>query len=283
MIEARSGVEIPDEFGLRLPVARLIVAEWNPNKQSNRTFQRLVKDIREDGFLEAILVVPIVTPEDRAAYIPPALEDGGEFWLIVGGAHRKGAAEVLNMEVVPCVVRKNWTTLKVKFRNMSLNTLKGRIDSRKFLSLYQECLEEGLDSDFVQAEMGLVEKKAFDRLMRDALKDLPPELKKQAGAALADVETVDELSRVLNELLVKHGDQLQHSFLMFSFGGRSHLWVQLDEETLAELDRVQRFAGRRRLNINVVMRVLFSGAEGRLENLPEEVFGDDFVDDLPEF
>lgn len=64
-----------------IPIHRIHPNEWNPNVQTDETFNKLVEEIREDGFDHPLNVVPI-----RKEDYDEAWEDQDEqHYKIIGG------------------------------------------------------------------------------------------------------------------------------------------------------------------------------------------------------
>lgn len=257
MICPKSGVYIPDEFNKLIPVNRLIPAPWNPNRMSDKVFQKLVRNIKEDGFLQTMEVVPL-TGEFRKKYVPEDQDDGGEFWLIVGGHHRWDAAKLLDMEMVPVVIKKDWDEDMAKFKNVALNMIRGRLDPDRFTRLYMDMAEKYGD-ELVREQMALVEEKAFKSLIKDVKDGLPEPMKKQLESREDEIHNTDDLQRVLAEMFSKHGDTLPFSYMVFTYGGKSHLWVQTDRITKARLDELTQWCYDNEVDINRVFAAFLRG------------------------
>ena len=69
-----------------LPIDRLDEPDWNPNDQSADVFGSLVNDMLEHGFLEPLVVAPVI---------------GTDRYRVTRGNHRKRAAMVTGMTEVP--------------------------------------------------------------------------------------------------------------------------------------------------------------------------------------
>jgi hypothetical protein len=256
--------------------AYLVPAPWNPNKQTDRTFKNLVDAIREVGFLEPVVTAPIPA-ENAAEYLSPEQIKEGikKFRLIVGGKHRWDAATVLDMPRVP-VVETDFSEDMVKLQNVRLNALKGKMDPEKFQKLYMEMLDKGYEEELLKTQMGLVEEKAFKGLVSDIKKDLPPEMRSQVEKAEAagNLGSVDDLQRVLNELFSAHGDTLPANYMVFEYGGKTVVWVQMDRPALEAVRAITDFCYTRKLDINRALAHLLKDGLDRLEEAREELLAD---------
>lgn len=250
--DVASGVWIPAN-ALMLPVDRLVTADWNPNRQSDKVFKNLVSNIEENGFLEAVVVAPI-TGAMRSTYLTN--DDGGEYFLIVGGAHRRDAGVMLGMTAIPCIVKEDWNEDMVKFQNMRLNMLKGRIDPMKFASLYEEMQRKGYEEDLLRAQMGLVEEKALKNLIKNVKENLPKPVAEALESRQDSVRNQDDLGRVLNELFSQHGSTLPFGFMVFDYGGKTNYWIPMTKETKAVMDDLSKTTFEEKLDLNVVIQEL---------------------------
>lgn len=275
MIDERSGILIPDDFATLWRVDRLVPAPWNPNKQNDKTFNNLVDNIQTTGFDEAIEIVPLDNDhaDMRQKYLTPEQYElavqGEVFGFIVGGHHRWEAAKVLDMEVVPVVVKNEYDEDMVKFQNVRKNLLKGKLDPIKFTQLYDE-MSEKYGEELVKEQMALLDERLMKELVVRVREELPPELQRKMEEAKDEIRTVDDLSRILNELFSKYGDTLEYSYMVFTFGGKTHYWVEMDKSTKKAMDAVAGFCFDHQANINEVFSRLLEGGR-TLEEVKDEV------------
>jgi len=187
--------------------------EWNPNTQSESVFNALTENIREIGMTEPIMVKP---------------EDDGTY-LIVSGHHRWEACKVLGMAEVPAYVMDEFDMDAAKFQTVRMNMLKGKLDPVKFTKLFDQMADK-YGKELTKEMMALVDAKAFDQLYVNVKKELPKELQDKLGKAKKEMKTVDDLSRILNEMFSTYGDTLKQNFMVFQYGGKTHLWIMMDEK-----------------------------------------------------
>ena len=244
-------IEIPEM--VLLPGDRLIVAPWNPNEMSPRKFASLMEHMRESGFLQPLLVWPLTSPESRAEYVED--DDGGPYWLIIDGAHRYDAGTQSGMTDFPCIERPGFDEDMVKFRNMRMNMLRGRVDPAKFTTLYAD-LKERYPEKVIQAQMGLVHRGEIERLIDETAANLPDEAAKALKKKAPSIKGADDLGRVVEELITAQGKDLDMSFVVFSHGGQTHLMVEMERETSAKVDEVVEHCRKTGVDINVVFKHL---------------------------
>jgi len=200
---------------VELPISAVKPNAWNPNTQSEEVFNALVENIQEIGMVELILVVP--DPEVEGEYI------------VISGEHRLEACRVLGYETIPAIVRYEFNEDMQKFQTVRMNVLKGKLDPVKFTKLFDEMAAK-YGEEMTKQLMKFVDEKAFKDVYMSVKKELPKELQDKLEKAKDEIRTVDDLSRVLNELFSKYGDTLDQNFMVFTYGGKTHLWVIMDAE-----------------------------------------------------
>lgn len=216
--------EIPQpQRGVELRVDDLVPDDLNPNVMSERQFNALVENIREVGVTD----MPLVRP----------LGDGR--YKIVGGHHRVEACRVLGMTTVPCTVitDPHFDDERSHFQLMRHNTLKGRISPQKFVRMYQRYA--GTYTKAQMAELfGFEEAAVLEKLVKETEKGLPPELKKKFKEASAEIKTIDDLSKLLNQLFAVHGSTLPYGYMLVDFGGKQSVWVRMHHSDRANFDKL---------------------------------------------
>lgn len=243
-----------------IPIEDLIPDEENPNVQKDAVFNNLVENIAEIGMVEPIMVAPYFENGKRVE---------GKY-RIISGHHRYEACKVLEYETIPCVVQEDFDEDMAKFQLVRMNMLRGELDPIKFTKLYNRMAEK-YGEELLKQAMGLVDEKAFERLYLDVRKELPKEIAEKLDEAKDDIKTVDDLSRILNELFSKYGDTLDYDFMVFTFGNRTHYWIRMDSVLKEIMDKIAEFCVEREVNVNDVFRNALIGWSERVEAyLPKE-------------
>jgi ParB/RepB/Spo0J family partition protein len=201
-----------------LDITKVKPNEWNPNTQTESVFNALTENIQEIGMTEPIMVKP---------------EEDGTF-LLVSGHHRWEACKVLGHTEIPAYVMEDFDEDAAKFQTVRMNMLKGKLDPVKFTKLFDDMADK-YGKDLTKQMMALVDEKAFQNLYVNVKKELPKELRDKMDKARGDMKTVDDLSRILNEMFSKYGDTLKHNFMVFQYGGKTHLWVMMNDKLKKKL------------------------------------------------
>ena len=246
-----------------LPIDDVVDNWWNPNTESGQKFSALFDSIQDVGFVEVIQVVSICDEllaafekeEDRAQL--RGLMDQGKKWLVLHGSHRFEAARLVGKEAmpeIPAVVLEPKDVLKLKALSVRMNIIRGEIDPEKFVKLYEEIQEDPELSEQAAKDMlGVVSQKELDSLIKATKKDLPLELQEALEEAKEEIKTIDDLSRVLNTLFTRYGEDMAHSFLTFNWGGKIHTFIRLTKQSAQILASIKAFCREHNADINDVL------------------------------
>lgn len=228
-----------------IPIELLHADEANPNEMDDATFDALCEGMREDGFDDPIEVIPHPNKEGH--------------YLIAGGHHRVMAAKRIGMKVVPSFIMKNWDVIKQKIMLVRRNMLHGKTNSTKFTKLYDE-LRQSMDAKLLQAAMGFTHTKAFEAVYENVEKNLNPKQKKAFAKAKEKIRSVDDLSSVLNTIFKEKGSELKEGYMVFSFGGKDHHYVTVDEATNKRLKSIKKSMGDDAAGMRDWLQSIIAGA-----------------------
>jgi hypothetical protein len=214
---------------VEIDIGLLTDAEWNPNRMKDKEFNRLVKEIEENGMIDPIQVVPIA---------------GGKY-RIIGGHHRKMACKLIGYNKVPCVILSDvkWQDEeRQKLETVRLNAIKGSMNGEKMLALYQEVASKhGADS--VADLMGFTDEDAFRKIVgqaKKAIRDagLPPEAEAELEDKAKNAKSLDNLSEIIYQIHQKYGSTLNQHFIYFDFGGKKNLHVEVDSTAFKAIEKM---------------------------------------------
>lgn len=212
-----------------LPVEEIEPNSWNTNEMDPEDFDLLVSEIKEVGFIDPLQVVPMV--------------DGG--FRLLGGEHRWKAAQELGMDEIPCTVLSDerWQEEDLqKFVTVRLNQLHGKANTQKMIALYQE-MESKYGSKSLKRMFAYTDTDAWKKLlkqMKKAIKGagLPKGAQDKFDEEADNAKSMGDLSQILNTIFNQHGDTLEYSFMVFSFGGKEHLYIAMSKKTKNVMDKV---------------------------------------------
>lgn len=189
---------------------------WNANLLSNKLFDKLSRELETTGFIQPIHVVPT--------------EDGK--YRIIDGEQRYTAAKLLDMRQIPCIVSENDRLVsnedQQKFATMVANNLRGKWDKRKLREMIED-LATRFTLDELTENMAFEDEDYLAELILDARASLPSEeMKREFDKAREEIQTVDDLSALLNRLFTHYGETLEYGYMVLDYGGKDHLWVRLN-------------------------------------------------------
>lgn len=227
-----------------IPVDELEPTVGNPNELKGEDFDRLVQEIKEVGFIDFPQVVPIV--------------DGS--YRIVGGEHRWRAAKALGMKSIPCVVLSDvrWQEADLQmFVTVRLNMLRGKTNPEKMVAIYKRMAEK-YGEKALRGMFGYTETDAWRRLVKSVKQGLraaglPKSAQDKFEKNVEEATGAQDLSSILNHLMNQYGDTLEYSFMIFSFGGKEHLYVAMSKKTKKVMDRIVEVCRAWGLDMNEVV------------------------------
>lgn len=239
-----------------VPVCLIAPSERNPNEMDDVTFNRLVKEMEETGMVSPIQIVPA---------------EGGKY-RIIGGEHRWNGAKVLGWEKIPCNILTDERFLDPDLQELltvRLNVITGKLNPEKFLKLYEDKAKK-YGAEQLQSLFGFTSTDAWSKLTKGVTeaigksgiggKQLLADLQKKSSKT----KSVDGLGRTLKELFKQYGSDLRHSFMVFTYGGKKHLYIIMNDETLAAMEKVLSVCRSNDLDINSVLNE-------HLLSLPEKI------------
>jgi hypothetical protein len=215
----------------------LLESDKNPNKMSDHQFNMLVERIKEQGFKDAISVVPS--------------EDGK--YKIIEGHHRVRAAKYLEFTEVPCFIHDDWDEDKQKFELVKSNVLKGHIDPQTFTEMVNE-LSGKYSKDIIQTMMGFADEKEFSKLYQEIKKQLPADLKKKLDEAKSQIKTIDDLTLVLNKIYNEHGDTIEYNYMIFDYSSKEQLWIRCNKDLWTKVRNIENICRVKGQDINDVFQ-----------------------------
>lgn len=217
------------EFDPALEIAKIETNPLNPNSMNQREFARLVKEIQEVGMLDPIQVWP--TPH-------------GTFQLI-GGEHRMRACSSLGYTTIPAMIIRDpkiaGSDQACKdLRNlitMRLNLIHGKVHPEKFTKLYMDLILRH-PAEVLQEAMGITDDKMYEKLLvsarisvKQALESVDKATRnkklQEFDKAASGVKTPEDLSAIISKVFTTDGNELGSHFLVFSFGGKEHIYVNV--------------------------------------------------------
>ncbi|QLG30004.1 ParB N-terminal domain-containing protein (plasmid) [Halorarum halophilum] len=282
-----SGITVYDP--VYLPLNRLSANNWNPNEMSSDEFNRLCENIEDDGFLAPIQAVPVdedgenlqfdddVTAEEMAEEMDHA--------RIVGGEHRWSASKVVGLTELPVMLVPNKDKEWEKQATVRMNSISGSMDPIQFAELVEEQRKK-YDDDQLKHMLGFAgDDTLFDSVLEDIKESVPENVREELEEAEDEMETIEDLSEVLNRIFRENGDQLDHHFITFAYGGEENVLYRTDDDLWARVVDMNERIEALDASAMEVLRYLLT--EGPLDDALEQAEGtaevsDEDVADDPE-
>lgn len=241
-----------------IPNENLIEHSENPNEQSEKTFDELVERIKRDGPDEPLIVVPqVLNGQPTGKY------------LITSGHHRKKANVAAGLTHSDCIIREGWDEDRVAIELITRNGLRGTMNPYKFTEIWDR-LAKRYDKAQLQKMMGLTEKKAFNALYKRISDNLSPKQKRKLDEAKESINSIDDLSSVLHTIFKEHGSELEEGFMVFNYGGKKHVYIKVDDETMRKLESIQKNLTAKDANIQEYFKDLINTANAGLGNVSKK-------------
>lgn len=213
---------------VRVQVQLLDPLPGNVNEMSAESLDWLCEEIRKNGFIDPLEVVP--------------KSDGR--YLILGGEHRWKAAQRLAMTEVTCVLlsHERWQDEDLQiFASVRLNQLRGQTNPVKMAAVYSQLMSKYGEAN-LRRMFAVSDQTLWGRMVKDVRKSLgaklPRNIQNKFKEKAKKATGIEDLGRVLNEILVEEGETLKHSYLIFTFGEQEHVRIAMTTEMRAALDKV---------------------------------------------
>jgi hypothetical protein len=243
-----------------IPLDQLHELPDNPNEQDTPTFENLVSDVEEDGFTQALEVVP------RSVFHPYL-----EGYYVVSGNHRLKAVTRLGAEAVDCVVHDHWDADTALVNVVRRNMVHGYTNPEKFSRLVDKL--NGFTHDQLADAMGFEDIEAFADLYQRQNQGGGPGRPEDPVANL-----IDGLGLVLNQLFSEYGDTVPHGFLYFLYGKKIHLAVLTTPRLKNVLNRIAKRCNKQGLDMAKVLGVLLETGMEAVDFEKKKQEAEDYAD-----
>ena len=236
----------------------LVGAEWNPNEMTEDEFALLKETISEVGFIDP----PTVAEVQR--------KDGTTYYEIVSGHNRAAAAVELKLRRIPVDVLQGdrWQEEDLrKFQNVRSNVIHGKMNPEKMVALYNEMAskygEKAVRMFGYASDAGL--KKLIKQVSKDIKKSMSSELADKFEEQAKEARTAGDLDKIIQRMMSEGGDSAAHSFLVFTWGGKEHIYVAMSDKTREAMKRIVRASRSKKVDINEIIEDAITDAAHGLE------------------
>ena len=191
---------------------------YNPNEMDEKMFNMLVDNLTSAGMNQTILVTP---KRDEQGNI---IEDK---YVLIDGEQRINGLRLTDATMIPCMIREEIDEDDMKFQTLRMNMLKGKNSKIKLQEMVQKLIEKGYSVPELADKMGFADEDAFRSIIEDVGKGLKGKVRKEFDKVKDEIQTIDDLTLVLNKLFAQYGSSLPFNYMIFDFGGKKHLWIRL--------------------------------------------------------
>ena len=240
-INGLQGVKRGDIVSVMIPVDRIVPAPLNPNKMADKTLAVLSDTVKENGFLDAVNVIP--------------LPDGKTFQLN-GGEHRWTVAKRAGMKEIPAdiMIDPKWQNEdEQEYQLVRFNVIKGDMDPEKMVKLYNKAAAKH-GSEKVAKLLGYTNDAALNKVIKQVAQEmkqtLPPDLAKQFEEQAKEAKSVGDLNKIIQTLFKEHGDTVKYSFMVFTFGGKEHIYIAMNKTVHEAMKKILAQAKEKHLDVN---------------------------------
>jgi len=226
----------------------------NPNEMDDVSFQRLVDEIRDVGFLQ-----------------PISLIKNGDRFKILNGEHRWKAAASLGYKHIPAIILSD-----EKFNdpdiynliNIRLNEIRGKISAVKFKPIYDKVVEKyGIES--AQKIIGFTHDEVFKKLIKKMAKQikssLPPDAASEVDKA-AQQNDIGKFSKSLSKIFAKQSEKLNSNTIIFQLAGKEHIAMQCNTEVFEVAKQLILKTQEKNIDINSLILPILISTLGKIES-----------------
>ena len=149
---------------------------------------------------------------------------------------------------------------------MRHNTIRGKLDTQKFTNLYEKMLNTGMSVEELADGFGFEDQVSLQKMIRQARKELPADLKEKFDEAAKEVKTIEDLSNVLNKLFTSYGSTLPYGYMLLDYGGKESVWIRMHKGDMKRVYEIGDLCKARSRSLDSVIRVALQLIAGG--NLP---------------
>jgi ParB/RepB/Spo0J family partition protein len=247
-----------------LPVEKLVANSWNPQEMKEPELARLIEEFRDIGCIVPLSVKP--------------MPDGT--YRIIGGEHRWKAAQVVGLQEVPCLLLDSepWADEDLQqFVTVRLNIIQGKLNPEKFIKMYNN-LTDKYGVEAMQKLLGFTDSHVLQKLVgqvkKGIQKSLPKEVQEAFNENAKEVKSVEELSQIIQKMFTEYGDTVQNSYMVFTHGGKQHLYIAMDAKMNRAMDKVVEYCRLSGEDINKFMAPITEACLKEADKKLEKVIKD---------
>ena len=87
----------------------------------------------------------------------------------------------------------------------------------------------------------------------DIKKSMSPELADKFEEQAKTAKTANDLDKIIQRMMSENGDTAPYSFLVFTWGGKEHIYVAMSEKTREAMKRIVKASRSNKIDINEII------------------------------
>lgn len=231
----------------KIKMKELIPTKENPNKMRDKDFNTLTKTIQELGYDQPMKVW---FNKEKNKY------------EISKGNHRYWALKVAGFDdndKVECVVGEYKNRDEMLKDLVKDNIVRGKLSPEKFTKLWDK-LSQKYGKDMTRQMFDFIDEEQLDKLIKSVRTGLPDEMKEKLDEAKDEIQTIDDLSYVLNRIFAEHGDTLDYNFMVFDYlSGGEIVYIKASKENWKKIEEITKYCRDNKVDINKVIKIDYDG------------------------
>ena len=221
----------------------------NTNEMSDEAFGRLVEEIKENGFIVPILVVP--------------MENGR--YKILNGEHRWKAATTVGYEHIPSVILSDekWADPELfELVNIRINQIHGNDSPVKMQPIYDRVAAK-YGEENVRRILGYTNEDIYKKLIKKMAtgfkKNVSDDTAQKIDAEAAKSKDTVSFGRAVSKIIRDEAERSQQSHcLIFQSTGKNHVVIKASETTFSAISEIVRMCQHSQKDINTILLPMFS-------------------------
>ncbi|MHC4929768.1 MAG: hypothetical protein ACYTFU_08835, partial [Planctomycetota bacterium] len=107
--------------------------------------------------------------------------------------------------------------------------------------------------------------KLIKQVSGDMKKTLSPDMAEEFEKQAKEARTVGDLDKIIQKFMSESGDTAQYSYLVFTWGGKEHIYVAMSDKIREAMKRIVRASRSKKVDINEVIEEAITDAARGLE------------------
>lgn len=222
----------------KIPIDKIEFLKDNPRFILEKDLNELAKNISRYGYNQPIVV----------------WDKGDGTYVVIKGNQRLKALKKLGYQEVECIVVNYDNEDEAMMDAIADNLVRGEFDPIVFSRVYST-LTKKYGEAYVLERIGSPSRKKLNKLISEIEKDLPEEARKRLSEAKEKIKTVDDLAKVLHEILSEDLSTYTYGFVVIrDFKNQRSIVIYADEEVYNFFENLTEEARANNTNLNDLIK-----------------------------